>query len=129
MLREYNFYSEMAARTLLQVSLCWVGRGNPAPRSGLAATGAHRVQGETMLPLEGLPRPALQYSQSWGSTACLSPLWWQPNPAAKWRSQGLAGVKLGTSHSSWSIHCLNGGLCVYEWLPCQGQIWATMILL
>lgn len=74
MLREYSFYSEMASRVLLQVSLCWVGRGNPAVGSGLTGTVAHRVQGETMLLLEGLPRPALQHSQSWGSTACLTPL-------------------------------------------------------
>lgn len=65
----------------------------------------------------GLPRPALQHSQSQGSTTCLSPLWWQPNLTAKQHSQVLAGVKLGTSHSSGSICCLNNGLCAYEWLP------------
>lgn len=45
----------MASRTFLQVSSCRIGRRNPALGGGLAATVAHRVQGESMLLLEGSP--------------------------------------------------------------------------
>lgn len=126
MLREYSFCSEMTSRTLLQVSFCWGRQREPCPGSHCCTQG---TGGD--LASSGGGSPDLHCStQSQGSTTCLSPLWWklsQPNLTAKRHSQVLAGVKLGTSPSSWSVCCLNEGLCVYERLPCQGQTWTTVI--
>lgn len=88
-----------------------------------------------MLLLQGAPQTCTAALSVMGEhNLSLSPL--VAAVAAKSDSQaaqpgsGRRKVGSGTiSHSSRSVCCLNGGLCVYERLPRQGQAWKTVIQL